>query len=92
MADDEMPIAPAMTNASLAPQPRANPKAMPPPTFRTQVDGTDAEEPSTPFDQVAERELEAEVEQQHDEPERGEQLEVLGMVDERDAGRVRARR
>ena len=33
MADDEMPIAPAMTSASLVPQPRAKPKARPPPTL-----------------------------------------------------------
>ena len=39
--------------------------------------------------EVAERELEPEVEQQQDEAERGEQLEVLGIVDECDPGRVR---
>jgi len=33
IADDEMPTAPAMTNASGVPHPSANPSASPPPTL-----------------------------------------------------------
>ena len=33
IAEEEMPIAPASTSASLVPHPTANPKARPPPTL-----------------------------------------------------------
>jgi hypothetical protein len=33
MAEEEIPTAPAMTRASLVPQPRAAPRARPPPTL-----------------------------------------------------------
>ena len=92
MALDEMPVAPAMTSASLLPQPSAKPKASPAPTLRHEVEAGRGEEQATTAGQVVERELHAEVEEEEDQAEGGEELEVLGAVEQHRARPCAGRR
>ena len=76
MADDEMPIAPAITSASRVPQPSANPNASPPPRLRERYVAPAISELPPARCEIVEGELEAEMEQQQHEAERREQLDV----------------
>ena len=78
-------MAPPMTSASELPQPRAKPKSEAAADVQRQEDGAGSQKATATGGQLAERELQAQVEEQQDEPERGNQLQVLRMLDQLEA-------
>ena len=92
IADDEMPTAPAITSASRLPQPSAKPNADAGGDVEAEVDRSGEGQAAPARRELAEGELQPEVEEQQDQPERREELEVGRVVDQLDAGGVRARR
>ena len=69
--------------------PQAEPEGDAAADVEAQVHGTDGEQLAAPVDEVAEGELEPEVEQQQHQTEVGQQLDGVRVVEQRDARRVR---
>ena len=88
MADDEMPTAPAITNASRLPQPEREAEPDAGGDVEAEVDRSGEGQAAPARRELAEGELQPEIEQQQDEPERREELEVGRVVDQLDAGGV----
>ena len=90
IAVDEVPIIPAITKISRVPQSSAQSEHEPGAEVEGDVLAARPQETPPAAQELVDRELDPEVEQQQDETEHRQQVDLVGILEHDDAGRVRA--